>query len=103
MVNHPKMSFLGWNQYAADQLRALGAYLELGILPDILGGPDHSSLSLVDEYPDELLVFGADLGHAHHPSPLEAMPVWLHDLEKRVGEKTSHQILAENGKALLLR
>ena len=102
MVNHPKMAFLGWNETSRDALLALGAYLELGILPDLLGDPAHRSIDLVDEYPHELLAFGADLGHAHHPAPPQAMPVWLRSLERRVGESIAHSILTTNGRKLLL-
>lgn len=102
MVNHPKMSFLGWNSEDCGRLRELDAYLELGILPDLLGGLEHSSLSLLDEYPHELLVFGADLGHAHHPAPPAAMPVWFRDLEAKAGEHTAHSIVTTNGRKLLL-
>lgn len=101
LVNHPKMPFLGWRPAAAEALRALDARLELGILPDILSGPGGSSLDLVDEYPRELLVFGADLGHAHHPSPSRAMPAWLRALEGRVGADAAHTITATNGRELL--
>jgi len=102
LVNHPKMSFLGWNDDAAAELRDLGAHLELGILPDLLGGPGHSSLALVEEYPLELLVFGADLGHAHHPTPAQAMPRWLRELEQRVGAAAAESIMTTNGRKLLL-
>jgi hypothetical protein len=102
MVNHPKMAFLGWNDHARQRLVDLGAHLELGILPDLLGAPENASVGLVDEYPLELLVFGADLGHAHHPGPRDAVPTWLRALEKRVGEQAAHTILGENGRTLLL-
>lgn len=102
MVNHPKMAFLHWTAEAGADLLALGAHLELGILPDLLGTPEASSLTLVDEYPHELLVFGADLGHAHHPDPAHAMPSWFRNLETRAGEDTAHQILTSNGRSLLL-
>jgi len=48
LVNHPKMAFLGWHDQAAGELRRLGAHLELGILPDLLGRPDQASTGLVD-------------------------------------------------------
>jgi hypothetical protein len=102
LVNHPKMPFLGWRDDAADELRQLGAHLELGILPDLLGPPDQTSLELVDTYPHELLVFGGDLGHAHHPAPAEAVPHWLHQLEQRAGAASAHAILTTNGRKLLL-
>lgn len=102
MVNHPKMSFLGWDADAREGLLRLGASLELGILPDLLSGPDNASLSLLDEYPHELLVFGADLGHAHHPSPPQAMPTWFYELERRAGADTARSIVTDNGRKLLL-
>jgi hypothetical protein len=102
LVNHPKMAFLGWNDDAGRALRRLGAHLELGILSDLLGGPGHASVDLVDEYPHELLVFGADLGHADHPTPAQAVPEWLRRLEARVGPHDAHAILSTNARRLLL-
>ena len=102
LVNHPKMAFLEWNEEAAGRLRALGAHLELGILPDLLGEPGAGSINLVDGYPHELLVFGGDLGHAHHPSPPEAVPAWLRELEQRAGERSARAIMCDNGRKLLL-
>ena len=102
LVNHPTMPFLGWHDEAAAALRGLGAHLELGILPDLLGPPDRTSLELLDGYPHELLVFGGDLGHAHYPAPGLAVPQWLAGLEKRVGPDTAHAILTTNGRRLLL-
>jgi hypothetical protein len=102
LVNHPKMPFLGWHDDAAAELRRLGAHLELGILPDLLGPADQTSLELLDGYPHELLVFGGDLGHAHHPAPDTAVPRWLHGLERRVGADVAHSILTTNGRKLLL-
>ena len=102
LVNHPKMPFLGWHPSFAVALRKLDARLELGILPDILSGPAGSSVDLVDEYPASLLVFGADLGHAHHPTPAQAMPAWLRALENRAGEAVARAITATNGRELLI-
>jgi hypothetical protein len=102
LVNHPKLPFLGWNPDAAGELRRLGAHLELGILPDLLAGPDGSSIALVDEYPRELLVFGADLGHADHPTPAQAVPGWLRELERRAGPEAARAIMTVNGRRLLL-
>lgn len=102
MVNHPKMSFLGWNPDACARFRELDVSLELGILPDLLGESDQSSLTLLQEYPQELLVFGADLGHAGHPGPDEAVPGWLLDLEARAGETAARAIVTTNGRELLL-
>ena len=100
LVNHPKMPFLGWHDEAAADLKRHGAHLELGILPDLLGPPDQTSVGLVNEYPHELLVFGGDLGHAHYPDPATAIPRWLHDLEQRVGPDAAHSILSTNGRKL---
>jgi hypothetical protein len=101
LVNHPMMPFLGWHPGAAAELRRLGASLELGILPDLLGPADRTSLELVETYPHELLVFGGDLGHAHHPAPVAAVPEWLRRLEKRVGADTARSILTTHGRTLV--
>jgi len=101
LVNHPMMPFLGWHDQAAADLRGLGAHLELGILPDLLGPADHTSLELLDRYPHEFLVFGGDLGHAHYPTPAAAVPHWLQELEKRIGSDSAHSIMTENGRRLL--
>lgn len=102
LVNHPKMAFLHWDQEASQMLEQLGAYLELGILPDLIGGDGHSCLSLVDTYPKTLLAFGSDLGHVDHPSPVDGVAPWLRRLEKRVGEKDAVQIMTTQTKNLLL-
>lgn len=103
LVNHPKMAFLGWHDEAAGELRRLGAHLELGILPDLLSHPAQASAGLTDRYPHELLVFGADLGHARQPAPAQAVPAWLHGLERRAGPDTARSILTTNPRRLLLR
>jgi uncharacterized protein DUF6282 len=102
LVNHPKMAFLHWNDEASTALRELGAHLELGILPDLLGDADHSSLTLTRSYPTSLLVFGGDLGHAHHPPPGIAVAAWLVDLEKHVGTDTATAIMTTQTRSLLL-
>ena len=102
MVNHPMMAFLRWNAEAAQVLQELGAHLELGILPDLLGDQDHASLLLTATYPASLLVFGSDLGHAHHAPPSAAVPPWLHCLESRVGSITAAAIMTTQTSGLLL-
>ena len=102
LVNHPMMAFLHWNDVARDRLRALGAHLELGILPDLLGDADHSSLLLTTQYPHELLVFGGDLGHAHHAAPDEAVAPWLRSLESRVGASRAAAIMTTQTRGVLL-
>ena len=101
MVNHPLMAFLHWNDEAAQMLRALDVHLELGILPDLLGDADHASLNLTRSYPASLLVFGGDLGHAHHPGPDSAVAPWLHDLEARVGVARATSIMTTQTRSLL--
>ena len=102
MVNHPMMAFLRWNAEAAELLAGLGAHLELGILPDLLGDEDHASLRLTATYPASLLVFGGDLGHAHHAPPSVAVPPWLHRLERCVGPRTAAVIMTTQTSGLLL-
>jgi hypothetical protein len=101
LVNHPMMAFLNWNDHAARSLRDLGAHLELGILPDLLGDAAHASLQLVKTYPTSLLVFGGDLGHAHHPGPSTAVAPWLHRLEELVGPQTATAIMTTQTRSLL--
>ncbi len=102
MVNHPKMAFLHWNDAASSALQELDAHLELGILPDLLGDADHSSLTLTRSYPTSLLVFGGDLGHADHAPPATAVAPWLHDLEKHVGTEAAVAIMTTQTRSLLL-
>ncbi len=102
MVNHPMMAFLGWNDEAAERLGELEVHLELGILPDILGDADHSSLRLTSNYPTSLLVFGGDLGHAHYDTPARAVGPWLFDLQERVGASAAAQIMTTQTRSLLL-
>ena len=102
MVNHPMMAFLGWNAEAAQVLQGLVAHLELGILPDLLGDQDHASVLLTATYPASLLVFGSDLGHAHHPPPSAAVSPWLHCLESRIGADAAAAIMTTQTSGLLL-
>jgi hypothetical protein len=102
MINHPMMAFLHWNAEAAEVLQGLGAHLELGILPDLLGDEDHASLQLTASYPASLLVFGGDLGHAHHAPPSAAVPPWLHRLEHRVGPGAAAAIMTTQTSGLLM-
>jgi Family of unknown function (DUF6282) len=102
VVTHPMMAFLHWNAEAAQVLQKLGAHLELGVLPDLLGDDDHASLMLTATYPTSLLVFGGDLGHAHHPPPSAAAPPWLRRLEARVGSVTAAAIMTTQTNGLLL-
>jgi hypothetical protein len=101
LVNHPKMAFLHWHHDAAAALQQLDAHLELGILPDLLGDAEHSSLTLTRTYPTSLLVFGGDLGHAHHPTPADAVGPWLLDLETHVGPDAAAAIMTTQTRSLL--
>jgi hypothetical protein len=102
LVNHPMMAFLHWDSAASAMLRGLGAYLELGILPDLLGDAAHSSLTLTAEYPHDLLAFGGDLGHAAHDPPAVAVAPWLHALEQHVGAAQAAAIMTTQTRSLLL-
>jgi hypothetical protein len=101
LVNHPMMPFLGWDDSFGKPLRSLGVHLELGILPDLLHAEGRKSTSLIDAYPDELLVFGSDLGHAHHPTLAAALPGFLHSLQSRVGLERAAAIMTTNGRELI--
>jgi hypothetical protein len=103
LVNHPLMAFLHWSEEAAQALQALDVHLELGILPDLLGDADSSSLNLTRSYPASLLVFGGDLGHAAHPGPDTAVGPWLCDLETRVGADRAAAIMTSQTRSLLLQ
>ena len=102
LVNHPKMPFLHWSDPVGRTLQDLGAHLELGILPDLLGGPGHQSLELIDLYPTSLLAFGSDLGHAGHPAPADIMPSWLQALERLVGARDARRITSSGSHQLLV-
>ena len=102
LVNHPMMAFLHWTDDAAHVLRALDVHLELGILPDLLGDDEHASLRLTRSYPTSLLVFGGDLGHAHHPGPDTAVAPWLWNLENHVGADRAAAIMTTQTRSLLL-
>jgi hypothetical protein len=102
MVNHPMMAFLHWTDDDAEALSAMDVHLELGILPDLLGDADHASLTLARTYPQSLLVFGGDLGHAHHEGPDTAVAPWLRDLETQVGAERAAAIMTTQTRSLLL-
>lgn len=102
MVNHPMMAFLGWNDEAAEKLQELDVHLEMGVLPDILGGPEHSCMKLTSNYPVSLLVFGGDLGHADYDPPARAVGPWLFELEEHVGTRSAASIMTNQTRSLLL-
>lgn len=103
LFNHPRMPFLRWDDGAAPELAELGVVLELGILPDIVSGDGPPSTTLGAVYPHELLAFGGDLGHAHHPTMDQALPGWLAELERSVGESDTEAIMTTVGRQLVQR
>jgi hypothetical protein len=103
LLNHPRMPFLQWDDAAAPELAALGVVLELGILPDILTGDSPPSTTLGEVYPHDMLAFGGDLGHAHYPTMEQALPGWLADLERSVGESDTELIMTTVGRQLVQR
>ncbi|MCM2389701.1 DUF6282 family protein [Streptomyces albipurpureus] len=102
LVNHPKLAFLHWRDDAADAFRALGAHLELGIVPDLLCSEEASSLTLTAHYPLSLLVFGGDMGHTDFPAPAAAVGPWLRRLEQRVGADAAATLMTTTTTNLLL-
>lgn len=102
LVNHPMMTFLGWDEVVSRALRKLGVYLEMGILPDLLQPSDNRScLQLLATYPNDLLVFGSDLGHAHYPTLASALPRWLDELFSLSSSERASKIMSQNGLDLL--
>ena len=103
LLNHPRMPFLEWDDDAAPELARLGVVLELGILPDILTTTGPPSTTLGEVYPHDMLAFGGDLGHAHYPTMEQALPGWLADLERCVGESDTELIMTTVGRRLVQR
>ena len=103
LLNHPRMPFLQWDDAAAPEFADLGVVLELGILPDILTGDGPPSTTLGEVYPHDILAFGGDLGHAHYPTMEQALPGWLADLERSVGESDTELIMTTVGRRLVQR
>ena len=103
LLNHPRMPFLEWDDAAAPEFAELGVVLELGILPDILTTTGPPSTTLGEVYPHDMLAFGGDLGHAHYPTMEQALPGWLADLERCVGESDTELIMTTVGRRLVQR
>jgi hypothetical protein len=103
LLNHPRMPFLEWDDAAAPEFAELGVVLELGILPDILTTIGPPSTTLGEVYPHDMLAFGGDLGHAHYPTMEQALPGWLADLERCVGESDTELIMTTVGRRLVQR
>ncbi|MGH2939717.1 MAG: DUF6282 family protein [Solirubrobacterales bacterium] len=100
LVNHPLLAFVALNREAAAALAEMGAYLEIGVLADLLAG--QTSLALTEEYPTSLLAFGSDLGHADYPEPSAVIGPWLASLEDRVGAERAREIMTRQTRELLL-
>ena len=105
LVNHPLLPFLGWRTDHVDQLVELGAYLEVGVLADILGGADGESATslLASCYPQSLLVFGSDLGHRKYPDVVPAMQQWIEATGSALSDRSLERITSSNGAELLTR
>jgi hypothetical protein len=102
LVNHPLMPFLGWRDDHAALFSELGAYLELGILVDLIAGAQPKPTErLARVYPAQLLAFGSDLGHADHPTFSDGIDQWLPELIRIVGETTATRIMTMSGRELL--
>jgi hypothetical protein len=102
LVNHPGLGFLGWRDEHAEPLRALGAYLEVGVLADILAGADGTTTARLAAVADpDLFVFGSDLGHAHYPPLAEGVLPWLQGVAGMVGESTLERLAVGNARELL--
>ncbi|HEV7192263.1 MAG TPA: DUF6282 family protein [Jatrophihabitantaceae bacterium] len=105
LVNHPLMPFLGWRAEHVDELVALGAYIEVGVLADLLGGTDGETPTqrLATQYPASLIVFGSDLGHQHYPDVVPGITDWLDTTASTVTDGALDRITTTNGKELLTR
>ena len=102
MVNHPGMSFLGWRDEHLEQFRALGAHLEIGVLADMLAseaGP--TTEDLVASYPNDLLVFGSDLGHRDYPPIAEGIRAWVERLDPILGDSGLEKVARASAEAML--
>ena len=88
LVNHPGLPFLGWRDEHLEQFRALGAHLEIGVLADMLTGEaGPTTEDLVAAYPNELLVFGSDLGHTNFPPIAKGIREWVERLDPILGDR----------------
>lgn len=105
LVNHPLLPFLGWRDEHADALRELGAYVELGVLADLLvpAGSETATRRLAAVYPAPLLVFGSDLGHRDYPDVVPGVADWLDGAAAVMPAETVDRMTTVNGKELLTR
>lgn len=103
LVNHPLLDFLGWRDEHVDALVELEAFIEVGVLADLLVGDQQepATVRLARTYPTSLLVFGSDLGHVHYPDVNPGIDDWLDRAESSIGGAALDQITTTNGKELL--
>lgn len=105
LVNHPLLPFLGWRSEHVDQLLELGAYIELGVLADLLvpDGSESATSRLASVYPASLLVFGSDLGHSDYPDVNPGIVDWLDATAAVLPPEVVDRMTTANGKELLTR
>lgn len=105
LVNHPMMPFLGWRSDHIQELVDVGAYIEVGVLADLLGaaGEPTPTERIAAAYPESLLVFGSDLGHRHYPDAVPGVDTWMEAAAARLTDATLDRITTANGKELLTR
>jgi hypothetical protein len=104
LVNHPLLPFLGWRDEHAEQLRDLDAHVEVGVLADLLIPSDDGRAAterLAACYPQELLVFGSDLGHADYPTLAAGVADWTRRVIRTIGEPSLTRIMTKNGAELI--
>jgi hypothetical protein len=102
LVNHPGLPFQDWRLEHAAMLRSLDARIEVGIAADIIAGEDGPRTEyFAEHYPNELLVFGSDLGHTIFPTVEEGYRSWIKTNALAIGEAELHRIMTENGRQLL--
>ena len=104
MVNHPMLPFLGWRDEHAEQLLALDARLEVGVLADLLCATDDGTTAterLAACYPGELLVFGSDLGHTAYPTLEDGVAAWFSRMAGVLGETSVGLMMTTTGRELV--
>lgn len=104
LVTHPLAPFLGWRDEHVEELQALGAYLEVGVLADHItdaGPAEGPTAHLAEIYPSDLLVFGSDLGHTDFPSFAAGIRSWIQGMDDVIGSKRLERLLSANGRTLI--
>jgi hypothetical protein len=105
LVNHPLLPFLGWRSDHVAELIQLGAYVELGVLADLLvaTGTESATSRLASVFPASLLVFGSDLGHRQYPDVIPGVADWIDSAGAVLPPETVDRMTTVNGKELLTR